>query len=213
MTTDLTRDPIIRDQPATQGQALDEERRLIQMAQAGDHEAFRTLVYRHDRAILRLALRMMGNREDAQDVYQETFLNAYRSVTRFRFKSSFYTWIYRIATNVCYDHLRKQQMKREELSMETTTLSHTDGLVLEDTLADDIHYVDPERAMYGQEIGQRIQQALKALTENERLIFELRHYRDLRLRIIGQILGTTESTVKNHLFRATQKLRARLSEL
>ena len=157
--------------------------------------------------------RKLGNREDAQDVYQETFLKAYRSINRFRFKSRFYTWIYRIATNVCLDHLRKQQKKRAEFSMDTTPLSHADGPVLEDTLADTTHYSNPERALYGKEVGQKIRQALKSLTEKERLVFQLRHYRNLRLKVIGNIIGTTESTVKNYLFHGTQKLRARLSEL
>ena len=170
------------------------------------------LVTQHDRGILRLALHTLGDPEEAKEAYQETYLKAYRSVTRFRSESSFYTWVYRIATNVCYDHLRKQKKKREELSMETSAFSH-DGLALQDRLADDSHYVDPERVLYGQEVGQKIQQALKTLTEKERLVFELRHYRNMKLKVIGQILGIPEGTVKNRLFQGTQKLRTRLSEL
>jgi DNA-directed RNA polymerase specialized sigma24 family protein len=87
----------------------DEEKILIQQAQGGDRMAFEELIRRHDREILRLAFHMLGNREEAREVFQETFLKAYRSLNRFRFESSFYTWIYRIATNVGLDHLRKRQ--------------------------------------------------------------------------------------------------------
>src|SRR5881397_3192537 len=74
----------------------DDEKLLIEQAQNGDREAFEQLVRRHDRDILRLAFHMLGNREEAREVFQETFLKAYRSLNRFRFESSFYTWIYRI---------------------------------------------------------------------------------------------------------------------
>ena len=83
----------------------DEEKLLIEQAQSGDRMAFEELIRRHDREILRLAFHMLGNREEAREVFQETFLKAYRSLSRFRFESSFYTWIYRIATNVGLDHL------------------------------------------------------------------------------------------------------------
>src|SRR5881628_2425651 len=74
----------------------DDEKLLIEQAQNGDREAFEQLVRRHDRDILRLAFHMLGNREEAREVFQETFLKAYRSLGRFRFESSFYTWVYRI---------------------------------------------------------------------------------------------------------------------
>src|SRR5215831_16788474 len=97
----------------------EDEKLLIEQAQSGDREAFEQLVRRHDRDILRLAFHMLGNREEAREVFQETFLKAYRSLGRFRFESSFYTWIYRIATNVSLDHLRKRQTLKEEISYES----------------------------------------------------------------------------------------------
>ena len=104
----------------------EDEKLLIEQAQSGDREAFEQLVRRHDRDILRLAFHMLGNREEAREVFQETFLKAYRSLARFRFESSFYTWIYRIATNVSLDHLRKRQTLKEEISFESDTESHPD---------------------------------------------------------------------------------------
>ena len=191
----------------------EEERLLVQQAQSGDREAFEQLVYRHDRDILRLAFHMLGNREEAQDVFQDTFLKAYRSLARFRSDSSFYTWIYRIATNVALDRLRKRQTLREEISYETDTAAHPDRPALKDTLEEKSYYSNPERRLYGREVGAKIQEALKTLSEKERLVFELRHYQGLRLRMIGEIMGSTEETAKNYLFRATQKLRAYLSRI
>jgi len=156
---------------------------------------------------------MLGNREEARDVFQDTFLKAYRSLGRFRSDSSFYTWIYRIATNVSLDKLRKRQSLREEISYEADTDSNPDRPALKDTLEEKSYYSNPERRLYGREIGNNIQNALKTLSEKERLVFELRHYQGLRLRKIGEIMGSTEETAKNYLFRATQKLRAYLSDL
>lgn len=189
-----------------------EERALIEKAQAGDREAFEQLVRLHDRDILRLAFHMLSNREEAREVFQETFLKAFRSLHRFRFESSFYTWVYRIATNVCLDHLRKRQTLREEISYEGDS-DNPDRPAIKDTLAATTYYSNPERRLYGEEVGERIQNALKSLSEKERLVFELRHYQGLRLRKIGEIMGSTEETAKNYLFRATQKLRAQLKTL
>jgi RNA polymerase sigma-70 factor (ECF subfamily) len=99
----------------------DEEKLLIEQAQSGNREAFEELIRRHDRDILRLAFHMLGNREEAREVFQETFLKAYRSLNRFRFESSFYTWVYRIATNVGLDRLRKRHNLKEEISYESDT--------------------------------------------------------------------------------------------
>jgi RNA polymerase sigma-70 factor (ECF subfamily) len=189
----------------------DEEKLLIEQAQSGDRMAFEELIRRHDREILRLAFHMLGNREEAREVFQETFLKAYRSLSRFRFESSFYTRIYRIATNVGLDHLRKRQTLKEEVSYESDSEAHPDRPALKDTLAATTYYSNPERRLYGKEVGARIQEALKTLSEKERLVFELRHYQGLRLKMIGEIMGSTEETAKNYLFRATQKLRSHLS--
>jgi len=189
----------------------DEEKLLIEQAQSGDRMAFEELIRRHDREILRLAFHMLGNREEAREVFQETFLKAYRSLSRFRFESSFYTCIYRIATNVGLDHLRKRQTLEEEVSYESDSEAHPDRPALKDTLAATTYYSNPERRLYGKEVGARIQEALKTLSEKERLVFELRHYQGLRLKMIGEIMGSTEETAKNYLFRATQKLRSHLS--
>src|SRR6202163_1742056 len=86
-----------------------DERCLVAEAQAGSRAAFEELVHRYDRDVLRLALNLMKRPEDARDVYQESFLKIYRNLHRFRFECSFYTWMYRIVTNVCLDDLRRRR--------------------------------------------------------------------------------------------------------
>jgi len=85
---------------------------LIREAQKGNHRAFEELIRQYDQSVLRLALHLTGSPDDAQDIYQEAFLKAYKSVGNFRFECSFYTWLYRIVTNLCLDHLRKRQVRK-----------------------------------------------------------------------------------------------------
>ena len=102
----------------TSGRALaaPDDRILIEQAQTGDREAFETLVHRYDRDVLRIALNILRKPEDARDVYQEAFLKIYKNLSRFRFECSFYTWLYRIVTNVCLDHLRRRSSRPEDQS-------------------------------------------------------------------------------------------------
>jgi RNA polymerase sigma-70 factor (ECF subfamily) len=184
---------------------------LIREAQAGNHRAFEELIRQYDQAVLRLALHLTGSTEDAQDIYQEAFLKAYKSVGNFRFECSFYTWIYRIVTNLCLDHLRKRQVRKEDSAVVTD--SDGEEFSLLDTVSDDRAAHNPERDLMRRELGRKIGKALTRLTERERMVFELKHYQGLKLRTIGEMLNTTEETAKNTLFRATQKLRLALAEM
>ena len=89
---------------------------LIREAQQGNTDAFEELVRQYDRAVLRLAVHLTGSQEDAQDIYQEAFLRAYTNLNSFRFECSFYTWIYRIVTNLCLDHLRRRRSRSREFT-------------------------------------------------------------------------------------------------
>src|SRR5271169_4536157 len=95
-----------------------EERAMIERAQGGDREAFEELVHRYDRDVLRIALNILRKTEDARDVYQEAFLKIYKNLPRFRFECSFYTWMYRVVTNVCLDHLRRRSSRPEDQAPE-----------------------------------------------------------------------------------------------
>src|SRR3989449_10804636 len=184
---------------------------LIRRAQQGDTAAFEELVRLYDRSVLRLAVHLTGSQEDGQDIYQEAFLRAYINLARFRFECSFYTWIYRIVTNLCLDHLRKKHSRGRDL---TTTFS-PDGEEEQalDHVADRTPAASPERNLASLELRQTIIGALGRLSPREGMVFELKHYHGLRLRTVAGILNTPEGTIKNTLFRATHKLRMQLAEV
>src|SRR5208282_1902791 len=191
-----------------------DDRSLVAEAQAGDRAAFEELVRRYDRDVLRLALNLMKRPEDARDVYQEAFLKVYRNLHRFRFECSFYTWLYRIVTNVCLDQLRRRQARPEDQAPESNSGNHDEGITdFFERQREHRPTLDPERQLFGKEIQARIATAMERLSPRERLVFELKHYQGLKLRAIGDALGTTEETVKNSLFRATRKLRSQLGGL
>ncbi|MDP9262894.1 MAG: sigma-70 family RNA polymerase sigma factor [Acidobacteriota bacterium] len=184
---------------------------LIREAQRGNRAAFEELVRQYDQPVLRLALNLTRSEQDAQDIFQEAFLKAYRNLGSFRFECSFYTWVYRIVTNLCLDHLRKKQVRKEEAPVAVDKQGvEYDRL---DRQADERAGSNPERDLMRRELGHRIGRALERLTPRERMVFELKHYQGLKLRTIGEMLNTTEDTAKNTLFRATQKLRATLLEM
>src|SRR5262250_2189797 len=93
---------------------------LIRAAQRGDQDAFEQLVRAYDQSVLRLAMNLLRSPEDARDVYQEAFLRVYRNIHTFRFDCSFHTWLYRIVTNICLDHLRKKKVRKEEATVVDT---------------------------------------------------------------------------------------------
>ncbi len=189
------------------------EQTLIREAQAGSRAAFEALVHRYDRDVLRLALNLLQRSEDARDVYQESFLKVYKNLHRFRFECSFYTWVYRIVTNVCLDHLRRRNSRPEVQAPDPSAEGDAAPADFFDRQKVNHIAADPERRLMGKEIGQQIARALELLSPRERMVFELKHYQGLKLRAIGEMLGTSEETVKNSLFRATRKLRTQLEGL
>jgi RNA polymerase sigma-70 factor (ECF subfamily) len=182
---------------------------LIRAAQRGDQEAFEQLVRAYDQSVLRLAMNLLRSPEDARDVYQEAFLRVYRNLHAFRFDCSFHTWLYRIVTNICLDQLRKRKVRKEESSVVETSEGPIDRM---EAFEEDAAESDPERSMWNRQLKLKIENALQDLTPRERMVFELRHYQGLRLRNIGEMLGTTEEAAKNCLFRATQKMRSVLGD-
>jgi RNA polymerase sigma-70 factor, ECF subfamily len=198
------------DQGATRAAVTHaDEAALIRSAQAGDSDAFERLVRNYDQAVLKLAYNLLRSQEDARDVYQETFLRVYRNLHLFRFDCSFHTWLYRIASNLCLDQLRKRKVRREDSSTRVA------GEVAFDRLAaipEDRAGGDPQRQAQSTELSGRIKEALGTLSSRERMVFEMRHYQGMRLRAIGEALGTTEEAAKNCLFRATHKLRGALGD-
>ena len=214
--TRVTENVNLEHRDPTWGRMAGQERRiddtiLIREAQSGNRGAFEELVRHYDQAVLRLAFHLTGTEQDAQDVYQDAFLKAYKNIGSFRFECSFYTWIYRIVTNLCMDHLRKKTVRKEDAPV-AKDASGGEYDVL-DQVADGRAGANPERDLMRRQLGARISGALEKLTPRERMVFELKHYHGLKLRTVGEILHTTEETAKNTLFRATQKLRGQLADM
>jgi len=206
-----TRGKLTQAQMDARAQQRTEDDELIREAQGGDRGSFDSLVRRYDQSVLRLALHMLGNEQDAQDVHQEAFLKAYRHLGNFRFECSFYTWLYRIVTNLCLDQMRRRKSRREDPA---TVLDANGGeMDLLSNISDDRSMMNPGRELERKIMGAHILSALDKLTPRERTVFELKHYQGLKLRTIGEMLHTTEETAKNTLFRATRKLRSSLAEL
>jgi RNA polymerase sigma-70 factor (ECF subfamily) len=186
-----------------------DEAELIRAVQQGDQSAFEALVRQYDQSVLGLAMNLLRSPEDARDAYQEAFLRVYKNIQSFRFDCSFYTWLYRIVTNICLDHLRKRKIRKEESALVETSEGPIDRTY---SVEEERAAGDPERNLWNRQLSSRILAALEELTPRERMVFELRHYQGMRLRAIGEILETTEEAAKNCLFRATQKMRAGLGD-
>lgn len=185
----------------------DDEGVLIDRARRGDAASFEALVRRHDRSVLGLALRLTGSREEARDIYQETFLRAFQSLPKFRRDCAFRTWVLRISTNVVLDFRRRTGPAPPGAG---TRAAEAEGAC---DRPDGHPAGNPERALLGEEIRRRLAAALQTLTPRERLVFELRHFEGERLTDVARVLETTEETVRNCLYRAHLRLRERLGDL
>jgi RNA polymerase sigma-70 factor (ECF subfamily) len=182
------------------------ESMLVQAAQARDHEAFEQLVRLYDRSVLRIAVNLLRSEDDARDAYQEVFLRVYRSLGSFRQQCSFHTWLYRIATNVCLDCLRRRNVRREQPLEQDAEA----GFSPIDRAQDQRPESNPERRAACRQSALIIDRALESLSPKERVVFELKHYEGLRLKAIGEMLAISEEAAKNCLFRATRKMRIAL---
>jgi len=180
---------------------LDDEA-AVAKARGGDEEAFRLLVERHSRGIYRLAYRMTGKPEDAEDVVQETFVRAYRQLGRFESRSNFATWLYRIGFNCSIDYMRARPHRESYEPNETLDrmTRQTNGPSIDDVV-------------YAGEIGERVQDALKDLSPQERAAFLMRHYQGCSIDEICGTLGLKTNAAKHSIFRAVKKMRSALKPL
>src|SRR5215467_12783570 len=141
-----------------------DESSLIRAVQGGDQDAFEQLVRAYDHSVLRLAVNLLRSQEDAQDVYQEAFLRVYKNIHAFRFDCSFHTWLYRIVTNICLDHLRKKKVRKEEATVVDTAEGPVDRM---DAVEESSAHANPERSMRNSQLSLRIDSALSDLTPRE----------------------------------------------
>jgi len=183
-----------------------DDRAFVDQARSGDHDAFRALVERHSRPLFRLAFRMTGNEQDAEDVVQESFLRAYRQLGSFDQRASFGTWLYRIACNCSLDLVRYRKRRSEQL-VPTDSDAEDPMSSLPSTGP------TPEREAFGGEVRERVAEAMNDLTATERAAFVLRHYEGLRIEEVGRLLECQPGAAKHSVFRAVQKLRRALEPL
>jgi RNA polymerase sigma-70 factor (ECF subfamily) len=175
---------------------------LIERTLAGDETSFAAIVERHQRKVHRVAAAIMRDPADADAVTQDTFVQAYLNLGKFEGRSGFETWLTRIAINRARDALRSRRW---------TSLSLNDdeenGARLE--LVDE--RPDAERELLSRQIDRAVESAVEGLSAQQKTIFRLRHYEDMPLERIADMLGLKAGTVRAHLFRAIQKLRKELS--
>ena len=179
----------------------------VAQARAGDSGAFRVLVERHSRNLFRLAYRMTGHQQDAEDVVQETFLRAYRQLPHFDERASFGTWLYRIAANYSLDLIRARK-RRSELHEAAPEEGAPDPI---QSLPDQAP--TPDRLAMSGQVKDKVAAALDELSEMERTAFVLRHYEGMCIEDISRTLGVQPNAAKHSIFRAVQKLRRALDPL
>ena len=177
---------------------------VLARARQGDSEAFRELVERHSRSVFRLAYRMTGNEQDAEDVVQESFLRAYKQLGRFESRANFGTWLYRIVSNCSVDLMRARQARHDQVRGDS--LDEAAQLPAGDLPG-------PDRMAQSAEIERRVQAALSELSPLERAAFTLRHYEGRSIEEIGAALNLGTSAAKHSVFRAVKKLRIALAPL
>jgi len=182
------------------------EKELVKRAKQGDKKALTELVNRYSERIYNLALRMLRRREDAEDVLQETFMTAIEKLHTFDGRSSFFTWIYRIATNAALMRLRKKKVKFHEISDDPEFHENIESRVFIDWSQ------DPSADVTNSEVKQKLNEAINSLSDIYRSVFILRDIEELSIKETSAILDITEENVKIRLRRARQYLRDFLSE-
>ena len=185
------------------------ENELIRRAQGGDLEAFCRLAREYERRVYALALHYCRRPEDAEDLSQEVWLKAFRSLKGFRFESSFQTWLRRIMVNAFLNHRRAETVTRDEVKT-TVKLDSLEELLEEQTLARGLSDEGAESVYQNRIMAGRVMLALGELTEQQRLIFLLKHREGMTSQEIADALGCSAGTVKKSLFRSIEKLRASL---
>ncbi len=186
------------------------DQELIVKAVDGDMIAFEELVHRYDRQVLSMAAHYVSSSEDAKDIYQEVFLRVYRGLPRFKFRSEFSTWLYRIATNVCISH-RSRRRRHHHSSL--TGADEEDESIPHREVREGEAGTPTDQSTLDAEVRRKITNALNHLSPKERMVFTLRHYEDRKLKDIAAYMGCREGTVKKYLFTATRKMRDQLREL
>ena len=181
---------------------------LINEYLQGNSLAFEELVYRYDRFVLLTAIQFCGNEDDAKDIYQDVFIRVINGLNKFKFKSEFSTWLYRITVNVCLTQTKKQKNKREEYY--TSTNNEYNENILDEIIIADTEEFSPQTRAENSDISEKVGEAINYLSPKERMCFILKHYSGYKIREIAEMMKCKEGTVKKYLFDGIRKLRKQL---
>lgn len=185
----------------------DNEKNLLERAKSGDIAAFEQLVDSYQKRIFNIALRMLGNYDDAGDLTQEVLIRIFKSIKSFKEQSSFSTWIYRITTNVCLDEIRKRK-NRKVVSLDEE-IKLDDGEMKRQFESDE---PTPEETAEAEDLKKIVNMAIEKLNEEHRVVIILRDIQGLSYEEISEVLKLPEGTVKSRINRARQALKNILSE-
>lgn len=181
-----------------------DEKELVERFQNGEQEAFNELVIRYQGRIYNLVYKYVSNAETARDLSQEIFIKAFRALPHFKRQSAFYSWLYRIAINLCIDFIRQQKRGRA-LSFEDLAT----GAGNDEVAFNDVSPLPPDQ-LETKELGQIIGQAVQQLPPKQQRVFNLRYHDGLQLKEIAAQLDRSEGTIKAHLHHAHKRLRTLL---
>lgn len=184
----------------------EQDRELIERARDGDRQAFRTLVERHQRRAFAIALALVRDEQDAREVVQEAFLRVHRGLPAFHGGSSFFTWLYRIVTNLSIDLVRRPGRREAELDEHRLRADETENPFLAR-----IDGADPVDVMRRRELADRLQAALDALPPYHRGVILMREIEGMSYEEMAQAMGVSKGTIMSRLFHARQKLQRALS--
>ncbi len=200
------------DQPREYSGTVDkdrqqEERILLEQIRSGHPTAFEQLVVAQTPRMVNLAYRLVGNREEAEDIVQEAFLRLHRSLESFRGECSLTSWLYRIVSRLAIDHLRREKLRRKLFFFRSNNEDPDPVELVADSGLTSVEKIQAK------ETGRRVAAALETLSARQRAVFVLRHQEGLALKEIAAMLQLEEGTIKAHLHRAVRALRAELEDL
>ena len=191
--------------------AADEDLKYVILCQKGDTKAFEVLVERHQKKMLNIAFRMMGDYDEACDITQEAFVSAYKSIKKFKAEAKFSTWLYRIAVNHSKNRLKQLSSiaKRREVSLDDSGETKTEGIVNQSLIND----ANPGTQMERRERETQVQKCITSLDEEYREVLVLRDIQGFSYEDISDILKIPDGTVKSRLSRARNALKDCLTKV
>jgi RNA polymerase sigma-70 factor (ECF subfamily) len=176
-----------------------DEQGLVQRAKQGDEHAFEKLMTLNAQFVFNLAIRLLNDPRDAEDLSQEAFIRAWKALPNFRAESRFRTWLYRIVTNLCFDRLPKLKRDLSELEIDETLVLQGD-------------FINPERSLLTKELEAELHNAIEELPHSYKLLITLRHLQEMSYQEIAEVTMQPLGTVKTGIFRARQLLQQRIEQ-